>query len=72
MGEYVGLDVSQEETAFCVKDAEGNELAAGKAPSRPQTVGVDAPDAGDMGSLPLARTKGSITELKALYSKDRI
>ncbi|NIA71339.1 IS110 family transposase [Pelagibius litoralis] len=33
MGEYVGLDVSKDETAFCVKDAAGDVLAAGKAAS---------------------------------------
>ena len=35
MGEYVGLDVSKEETAFCVKDAAGKVLARGKVPSDP-------------------------------------
>ena len=30
MSEYVGLDVSKEETAFCVKDADGTILARGK------------------------------------------
>ena len=32
MSEYVGLDVSKEETAFCVKDADGTILARGKTP----------------------------------------
>lgn len=35
MSEYVGLDVSKDETAFCVKDAAGSVLAAGKAASDP-------------------------------------
>ena len=30
MREYVGFDVSKEETAFCVKDAAGKVLARGK------------------------------------------
>ena len=33
MGEYVGLDVSKEETSFCVKSEDGVTLARGKAPS---------------------------------------
>ncbi len=35
MVEYVGLDVSKEETAFCVKDTAGKVLARGKAASDP-------------------------------------
>ena len=38
MGEYVGLDVSKEETAFCVKDSSGKVLACGKAPSDPAAL----------------------------------
>ncbi len=38
MGEYVGLDVSKEETAFCVKDSSGKVLAWGKAPSDPAAL----------------------------------
>ena len=38
MGEYVGLDVSKEETAFCVKDSSGKVLARGKAPSDPAAL----------------------------------
>lgn len=38
MGEYVGLDVSKEETAFCVKDGSGKVLARGKAPSDPEAI----------------------------------
>ncbi len=38
MGEYVGLDVSKEETAFCVKDEGGKVLARGKAPSDPAAL----------------------------------
>ncbi len=38
MGEYVGLDVSKEETAFCVKDAEGKILARGKVASDPEAL----------------------------------
>ena len=36
MGEYVGFDVSKEETVFCVKEAEGEVLAQGKAATDPQ------------------------------------
>ncbi len=35
MGEYVGFDISKEETAFCVKDSSGKVLARGKAASDP-------------------------------------
>ncbi len=38
MLEYVGLDVSKEETAFCVKDAAGKVLARGKAASDPDAL----------------------------------
>ena len=38
MVEYVGFDVSKEETAFCVKDKEGKVLARGKAASDPQAL----------------------------------
>ncbi len=38
MTEYVGLDVSKEETAFCVKDSSGKVLARGKAPSDPAVL----------------------------------
>ncbi len=38
MGEYVGLDVSKEETAFCVKDSSGKVLARGKAASDPAAL----------------------------------
>jgi transposase len=38
MGEYVGLDVSKEETAFCVKDGDGKVLARGKAASDPDAL----------------------------------
>ena len=38
MGEYVGLGVSKEETAFCVKDSSGKVLARGKAPSDPAAL----------------------------------
>ena len=38
MGEYVGLDVSKEETAFCVKDEGGRVLARGKAVSNPDAL----------------------------------
>ncbi len=38
MGEYVGLDVSKEETAFCVKDSAGKVLARGKAASDPAAL----------------------------------
>ncbi len=38
MTEYVGFDVSKEETTFCVKDEEGKILARGKAASDPETL----------------------------------
>ncbi len=38
MEEYVGLDVSKEETSFCVMDATGKILAQGKALSDPQSL----------------------------------
>jgi len=38
MEEYVGLDVSKEETSFCVKDGAGNVLARGKALSDPDSL----------------------------------
>ena len=38
MSEYVGFDVSKEETAFCVKDAAGKILADGKAATDPQAL----------------------------------
>ncbi len=38
MVEYVGLDVSKEETAFCVMDKAGKVLARGKAASDPEAL----------------------------------
>ncbi len=38
MGEYVGLDVSKEETAFCVKDLAGKVLARGKVATDPAAL----------------------------------
>jgi transposase len=38
MTEYVGLDVSKEETAFCVKDGEGKVLASGKVATDPAAI----------------------------------
>ena len=38
MAEYVGFDVSKEETAFCVKDSEGKVLAAGKVATDPAAL----------------------------------
>ena len=38
MGEYVGLDVSKEETAFCVRDGSGEILAEGRAASDPDAL----------------------------------
>ena len=35
MVEYVGLDVSKEATAYCVKDEQGKILARGKVASDP-------------------------------------
>ncbi len=38
MGEYVGFDVSKEETAFCVMDEGGRVLARGKVASDPDAL----------------------------------
>lgn len=38
MTEYVGLDVSKEETAFCVKDGDGAVLTRGKVATDPQAL----------------------------------
>ena len=38
MVEYVGLDVSKEETAFCVKDKDGKALACGKVATDPDAL----------------------------------
>ena len=38
MVEYVGLDVSKEETAYCVKDADGKILASGKVATDPDVL----------------------------------
>lgn len=38
MSEYVGLDVSKEETSYCVMDREGLVLARGKASSDPRSL----------------------------------
>ena len=38
MEEYVGFDVSKEETSFCVMDAAGKILAQGKALSDPRSL----------------------------------
>ncbi len=38
MGEYVGLDVSKEETAFCVKNEDGVILARGKVSTDPAAL----------------------------------
>ncbi|MEE4175266.1 MAG: IS110 family transposase [Xanthomonadales bacterium] len=38
MVEYVGLDVSKEETAYCVKDADGKILAQGKVATDPDVL----------------------------------
>lgn len=38
MSEYVGLDVSKEETSFCVKDRDGKVLARGKTASDPEAL----------------------------------
>ena len=38
MREYVGFDVSKEETAFCVKDAAGKVLARGKVSTDPRAL----------------------------------
>ena len=38
MTEYVGLDVSKEETSFCVKDLAGKVLARGKVATDPEAL----------------------------------
>ena len=38
MSEYVGFDVSKEETAFCVKDRDGAILARGKVSTDPEAL----------------------------------
>ena len=38
MDEYVGFDVSKEETSYCIMDKEGKILAQGKAFSDPETL----------------------------------
>ncbi len=38
MVEYVGLDVSKEETAFCVKDEDGKALGSGKVSTDPESI----------------------------------
>jgi transposase len=53
MKQYVGLDVSQKETAICVMDQDGNVLFEGKAPSNPgalaQIIRKRAPSAERIG-----------------------
>ena len=38
MEEYIGLDVSKEETSFCVMDKAGKILSSGKAFSDPESL----------------------------------
>ena len=38
MAEYVGLDVSKKETAFCVMDEDGKVLARGKVATDPDAL----------------------------------
>lgn len=38
MSEYVGLDVSKEETSYCIMDREGKILGRGKVDSDPQAI----------------------------------
>ena len=38
MVEYVGFDVSKEETTFCVKDTDGKVLARGKVATDPRAL----------------------------------
>ena len=38
MSEYVGFDVSKEETSFCVKDVSGKILSRGKVATDPATL----------------------------------
>ena len=38
MAEYVGFDVSKEETTFCVKDGDGKVLARGKVATDPDAL----------------------------------
>ncbi len=38
MAEFIGLDVSKEETSFCVMDKAGSILSSGKALSDPDAL----------------------------------
>ncbi len=38
MSEYIGLDVSKEETSYCIMDRDGKILARGKVDSDPQVI----------------------------------
>lgn len=53
MSEYVGLDVSMEETSVCILDAEGKTVWEGKVESEPSAIGRvlrrRAPDAAKVG-----------------------
>jgi len=40
MDQYVGLDVSQDETHVCVVDRDGNKLWEGSCPSTPEGIGA--------------------------------
>ena len=42
MNEYVGLDVSKEETSYCVVDISGKVLSQGKTLSDPEALFFDA------------------------------
>ncbi len=63
--QYVGLDVSQKETAVCVVDQDGTVLFEGKAPSDPgalaQVIRKRAPAAERIGSRPARWQAGSGT-----------
>ncbi len=52
MTEYVGFDVSKEETAYCIKDAAGRILARGKVATGPAALfGVIAAHCGAVGRV---------------------
>ena len=58
MKQYVGLDVSQDQTSICVVDESGRVLWQGKCASTPEaiaaTLGSRAPQAERMESGPLS------------------
>ena len=73
MKQYVGLDVSQKETAVCVVDQSGKSLFEGKAPSDPgalaRVIHKRAPDAERIGFETGAMASWLWHELSPSYSR---